>query len=364
MKRSREFPSLLVALLVIVAATLGCDISSPDEAALALYLETRASELEEAAGSSDQPITFAIESGESVGVIADRLQTQGLVSDSELFRRYVQYHGLDSGIEAGEFELRQTMTIPEIAEALQNARRPEQVVTVREGIRLEEIASTVAEQTTISEEEFLAAASSRWREAGLAAEFPFLAEIPPDATLEGFLFPETYRLPEDPEAMDLITRMLRTFDERVTGQMREAAHGRGLSVFDMLTLASIVEREAVVAAERPLIAGVYHNRLDDGWLLAADPTVQYGLGTPAAWWPTLVLEDLERDLPYNTYRVAGLPPGPICSPGLESIQAVAYPTESDYYFFLADCAQADGSHLFSITFEEHATKYAACGGGS
>ena len=363
MRRTSRFPVAVVALLVVALAALGCDTSSPDEAALALYLETRASELEEPAGSSDEPVPFVIEPGESVSAIADRLQQRGLIADSELFRRYVQYKGLDAGIEAGQFTLRQTMTMPEIAQALQDAQRPEEVVTVREGIRLEEIAATVAAQTTISQEEFVAMASHGWREAGLASEFAFLVDLPPDATLEGFLFPETYRLPEEPGAIDLIKRMLRTLDERVTLQMREAGSGRGLSFFQLVTIASIVEREAVVPAERPVIAGVYLNRLDTGWVLAADPTIQYGIGTPAEWWPTLFLDDLERDVPYNTYRIAGLPPGPICSPGLDSIEAVAFPTETDFFFFLADCAKGDGSHLFSVSYDEHVTKYAACGGG-
>jgi UPF0755 protein len=256
------------------------------------------------------------------------------------------------------------MTIPEIAQALQDARRPEQAVTVREGIRLEEIAVIVATQTTIPTEEFLAVATRGWRDVGLVAEFPFLAELPPDATLEGFLFPETYRIPEAPTAVDLIRRMLSTLNERLTSEMREASAARGLNTFQLVTLASIVEREAAVPAERPLIAGVYLNRLDSGWVLAADPTIQYAIGTPAEWWPTLYLEDLEREVPYNTYRTAGLPPGPICSPGIDSMKAVAFPAETDYYFFIADCAKNDGSHLFSKTYEEHMTKYVACGGGS
>jgi UPF0755 protein len=157
--------------------------------------------------------------------------------------------------------------------------------------------------------------------------------------------------------------MLSTFDERVAPETLQAAAESGLSAFQLVTLASIVEREAVIPSERPLISGVYHNRLDEGWVLAADPTIQYGLGTPADWWPTLFLDDLERDLAYNTYLSPGLPPGPICSPGIDSIRAAAYPTETDYYFFLADCTKGDGSHLFSRTFEEHVEKYQACGGG-
>ena len=362
MHRLTKLTSAVLAGIVLAGTVLACGGATADEAAIALYLETKGTELAEPAGTSSDPVAFVVEPGETVAAIADRLQRGGLISDSELFRRYVQFHELDSGIEAGHFTLRQTMTIPDVAQALQRAERPEQVVTVREGIRLEEIAETVAAQTTISQQDFLSVAGAGWRGLGLIAEFPFLASLPEGATLEGFLFPETYRLPQQAAAIDLISRMLRTFDERVTPEMREAAAQRGLTVFDMVTLGSVVEREAVLPSERPLIAGVYLNRVDAEWVLAADPTIQYSLGTPEDWWPQLTLDDLERDLPYNTYRIAGLPPGPICSPGLDSIAAVAFPTDTDYYFFLADCAKGDGTHLFSATYEEHVEKYAACGG--
>jgi len=337
-----------------------CGLSSPDDLLIGVYLDSKAAELEQRAGSDDTPVTFVVEPGETAVRIADRLEQAGLVSDAQLFRRYVQYHALDAGIEAGEFTLRQTMTIPEIAQALQRGQRPEQVVTVQEGLRLEQVAALVAEQTDIPEEEFLAWATTEWRNAGLP--FDFLAELPPTATLEGFLFPDTYRLPEDAVALDLLTRMLETFDERVTADLRAMAVERGLNVYELVTLASIVEREAVIDVERPLIAGVYHNRLEAGWFLGACPTVQYALSTPDDWWPQFTLQATEIDSPYNTYQNLGLPPSPICSAGLASLQAAASPAETDYYFFLADCTKDDGSHLFAITEEEHLTNYQKCGG--
>jgi len=169
-----------------------CGVSSPDELAIGAYLQARASELAEPAGADDTAVTFTVEQGETVAQISERLVTLNLVTDAELFRRYVQYHGLDSGIEAGQFTLRQTMTIPQIAEALQEAQRPEQIITVREGLRLEEVAETVGAQTSILPDEFLALATHGWRDVGLASEFDFLASLPPEATLEGFLFPDTY----------------------------------------------------------------------------------------------------------------------------------------------------------------------------
>lgn len=339
-----------------------CALSSPNDSLIRLYLEAKAAELDQPAGSDDTPLTFVVRSGETAAEISTRLKQEGLISDAELFRRYVQYHGLDAGIEAGEFILRQTMTIPEIAQALQEGQRPEQVVTIREGLRLEQVATVVAEQTTISTDEFLTLVTSGWRDAGLA--FDFQATLPPTATLEGFLFPETYRLPENATAVDLLGRMLETFDARVTPEMRAAAADRGLSVYGLVTLASIVEREAVLAEERPVIAGVYYNRLEGGWLLGACPTVQYALGNADNWWPQFTTEATGVDSPYNTYRNLGLPPGPICSPGLASIQASANPAETDYFFFLVDCTKNNGSHLFAVTEEEHLANYSLCGGGT
>jgi UPF0755 protein len=371
--------AFLVALLAIVGAvgsviwfvgrsasggggiSIGlCGFSSPDRMLIEAYLRANADQLEQPAGADDTPLPFVVEPGETAIEIAGRLEQEGLVSDAELFRRYVQYHGLDAGIEAGEFTLRQTMTIPEIAEALQQGIRPEQAITILEGLRLEQVAAAVEQQAGIPQAEFLALATSGWRSAGLS--YTFLADLPPEATLEGLLLPETYRLPENPTAGDVLNRMLETFDARVTSEMRAAAASQGLNVYQMVTLASIVEREAMLDAERPLIAGVYYNRLNDGWYFGADPTVQYALGTPDNWWPVLSLDDLALDSPYNTYKYLGLPPGPICSPGLASIQATAYPASTEYYFFLADCTRNDGSHLFARTAEEHNANYAMCGG--
>ncbi len=337
-----------------------CSLSSPDELLIGAYLDANAAELECPAGNDDTLVIFVIEPGETAAEIAVRLKQEGLVSDAELFRRYVQYHGLDAGIEAGKFTLCQTMTISEVAQALQQGQRPEQVVTIQEGLRLEQVATVVAAQTSISQDEFLALVTTGWRELGLP--FDFLVNLPPTATLEGFLFPETYRLPEDGTAVDLLDRMLETFDTRVTPEMWAAAAGRELSVYELVTLASIVEREAVLDDDRPVIAGVYYNRLGADWFLGACPTVQYALGTSDNWWPQFTLESTDLDSLYNTYRNLGLPPGPICSPGLASIQASAYPADTDYYFFLVDCTKNDGSHLFAVTEEEHLNNYAMCGG--
>ena len=342
------------------------DVPGADDVFIGHYLDANAEKLEQPAGGDDTPVAFTISPGETVAQIATRLQEQGLVVDAELFRRYVQYHGLDTTIEAGEFTLQQTMTIPEVADALQRGSIAEQVVTIQEGLRLEQVAAAVAAQTTIPEEEFLTLVTTGWRDAGLT--YDFLAEIPPGATLEGFLFPETYRLPEEATALDLLNRMLQTFDARVTPEMRSAGDRHEMTFYELMAMASIVEREAVLDEERPFIASVYFNRWNSDWLLNADPTVQYGIasqpGWTGEWWPQLTPEDYQSVVsPYNTYLNLGLPPSPICSPGLASIEAAAYPADTDYFYFLADCTKNDGSHLFAVNEDQHLANYAMCGGG-
>ena len=323
------------------------------DAFIAAYLSANEGALKQPAGTDPTPIEFEIQQGESLNAIANRLLQVGLISDTELFRRYLQYNKLDQGIEAGKFTLNKTMTIPQVAQALQEGRREELIVTVPEGRRIEEVAHIVAAQVPqIDAGEFLALArnAAPWK-----AQFPLLSDVPEGGSLEGFLFPDTYRLPLETNARDLIERMLTNFDRQVTLQMRADAQAAGRSLWDVIRLASIVEREAVVAEERPLIASVYLNRLEQGMALDADPTIQYALGErrePGNWWPSLTIEDYQGVvLPYNTYLNPGLPPGPIASAGLSSIRAVIYPQPSDYYFFRASCNQ-DGTHQFAKTLEE------------
>jgi len=290
-----------------------------------------------------------VEPGETAGDIALRLKRLGLITDAELFRQLAHYEKADSKLEAGRYELRANMTMEEIIETLQHGRLEEIAVTVPEGWRAEQIAEMLAEKVGVDDDEFLTLVQGRH------FDYEFLQDRPPEATLEGFLFPDTYLLPVHPTALDIIERMLANFDQRFTAEMRQMAEEQEMSVYQVVTLASIVEREAVVAEERPVIAGVFLNRLEEGMNLDSCPTVQYALGyqeDTGQWWKTpLTLGELDRvNSPYNTYLHRGLPPGPICNPGLAAIQAVLQPVETDYLYFLA---KGDGSHAFAKTFEEH-----------
>jgi UPF0755 protein len=319
---------------------------------VSLYLNLHQEDLSKPVSTDDTPIPFVVETGETAGTIALRLQEMGLIGDAELFRLYVKYHNLDANLEAGEFVLRANMTMEEIAYELLEARYEEIEITILPGWRLEEIAEMLRDDTEISPEEFLTQA----RQGDF--DSPVLADRPLGTSVEGYLFPDTYRIPARADARQLIEILLSSFDTRFTPEMRQTAAAQGMTVYQVVTLASIVEREAVLDWERPIIAGVYLNRLDPDTetkgYLQADPTFQYAKGydhTTGKWWNPMGLDEAATvDSPYNTFLYPGLPPGPICSPSLASLQAVVYPTETDYLFFYA---RGDGSHVFARTYEEH-----------
>jgi UPF0755 protein len=317
---------------------------------LSAYLQSHADEISAPASDNPAPITFVVDMGETAASIAGRLQDIGLISDATLFRRFLQYNGLDASLEAGEYQLRRNMNMREIAEALQHSRMQEVAITIPEGWRAEQISDLLTADNIMDGSVFLAAVRQ-----GVAIDHPLLADRPAGVGYEGYLFPETYRLPAQATSEDLLTRMLDTMESRLPIDWQSMASAQGLSFYEVLTVASIVEREAVVPDERPIIASVYLNRLQKGMYLEADPTVQYAMGyqpESGQWWKTPVtLEEYENvNSPYNTYLYPGLPPGPICNPGISSILAVLQPTPTNYLFFLG---RGDGSHIFSETFEEH-----------
>jgi UPF0755 protein len=326
------------------------DLSSMEKTLVGIYLNLRRDEIDAPPSTDDTPVEFSIRAGENGATVAARLERMGVVSDAELFRLLLRYWGVDAQIEAGDYVLRKTMTMSQVARELQQGRLRAKTVTIREGLRAEEVAHLLAAEGLVDQEEFILLVRDD------AFHYDFLRDRPADApkTLEGFLFPDTYQFPLNTTTTAAIDIMLQNFDQRVTIEMRQQALDSGLSLFQALTLASIIEREAVVPEERPIIASVYHNRLRRGMYLEADPTVQYAKGYDAEsdrWWPSLSLEELrEVESPFNTFTHPGLPPGPICGPGLASIEAVLDPADTEYLFFHAT---GDGSHAFAETFEEH-----------
>jgi UPF0755 protein len=338
---------------------------SPNAFFESLYLSQHGEELSRPAGQDSTPVTFVVDQGETASGVAQRLEEQGLVVSGDVFRRYMSYRGLDASLQAGTYTLRATMTIPELAEALQVGSVDAVTVTIVEGWRAEQIGWLLEQRGLMSGDEFMAQV--------LAGQYSYswLASRPSGASLEGFLFPDTYQFAKKTTPEEVVGRMLANFDARAAEEIEaqlagrqlfdiETSSYRPLTVYDVVTLASIVEREAVVAEERPVIASVYFNRLDPAYVnetalrLNSDPTVQYAKGYDANtgnWWNAMEPgEGQTIDSPYNTFRIQGLPPNPISNPGLASIEAVLEPATTSYLYFHAI---GDGTHVFASTLAEH-----------
>lgn len=318
------------------------------------------SEIRAPASAEGDPIEFIVEDGSSTSDIATNLQTEGLIRQPALFTLLARTQDLDGKLQAGRYVLSPTMTMSEILIALQSSRVEDVEVTLTEGMRLEEIAESLEGAGIVGADEFLAAArdGDSFRE-----DYFLLGSLPDGATLEGYLFPDTYRFAEDAEADEVIRTMLDRFAEQYA-TIERGVRVPGATVHDLVTMASIVQREAALESEMPQIAGVFWNRLKPenapsfgGGLLGADATVQYALGYSTqenTWWrKNLTATDLLDASPYNTRATPGLPPGPIAAPGVVALTAAAQPDDSSgYLFFVADCAK-DGTHNFARTLEEH-----------
>jgi UPF0755 protein len=298
--------------------------------------------------SSESVELFVIEQGDSVIQISENLQTMGLIRDARLFRIYLVWKGLDTSVQAGNYTLDPGMTALDIANRLQDATPSEVTFNVLSGWRKEEIAASLPTSgLNITPYEFLTAVDNPYHT---------MDNLPDGASAEGFLFPGSYLLPRVTTAEQLVSVLMQNSSLYLSAELREGFSRQGLDVYQAVILASIIEREAVIADEQPMIASVFFNRLSIGMKLESDPTVQYALNydnNGKTWWKNpLTLDDLSIDSLYNTYLYPGLPPAPICNPNLSAMQAVAYPAQTPYYFFRAKC-DGSGLHAFSETFEQH-----------
>lgn len=299
------------------------------------------------AATSGQKVTFVVKTGDTWTDVANQLQQQSLIASAMVFRIQVRLTGSNGALEAGTYTLQQGMNTDQIIAVLEHATPPVSVpVRFTEGWRMEQDAAELEKQSVVSATDFLSVTKNQ------SANFgdTFLADRPAGAGLEGYLFPDTYDFLQKAKASDVVTKILDRFGQQVTPDMLTQAKAQGHTLYQVLIVASIVEREAKVPTERPLIAGVYWNRLKTGQCMCADPTVQYALGQASNWWPALNAEarTLAPDSPFNTYNHLGFPPAPICNPGLASIQAALSPT-GDYLYFVA---KGDGTHIFSHTLQE------------
>ena len=349
------FGSLWLTKIIVDDVTL---IFGPSEESFSFYKKVLYStklyfsgeELLESQNNLKEDFYFEILPGESVGQISYRLSINNLIQNPEIFKDFLIYRGFDRKVQSGYFRIQPGMNGIEIAEKITNPIPDKIRFIILPGWRIEEIAAILPSSgLNINPEEFLNIAtnpSSDW----LSVGYENLD------SLEGFLFPDEYLLDRDISALDIILTFLTRFNEKISSDLLIAFKSQGLNLQQALTMASIVEKEAVINEEMPMIASVFLNRYAIGMKLDSDPTVQYAAGynvNQATWWTNpLSFQDLNTDSPFNTYVYSGLPPHPICNPGLSSIQAVAFPEETSYYYFRAKC-DGSGKHNFAETYEEH-----------
>jgi UPF0755 protein len=322
----------LLRLPTLAALVLGA-------AVVVAYVSYRAA-LEPFRAFPGDEVFVVVSPGESSASIAHQLEASGVIKDQALFLAALRLRGQAARLQAGEYRFTERASTFDVIDRLVDGDIFYLAVTIPEGLTLFETAELLSSKGLGTAEEYL----------GIFESGALVADVDPDApNLEGYLFPETYRLPRNPEpeevARALVAGFVNVFDQ---GRL-EKARNRG-GVRQVVTLASVVEKETGLAAERPLIASVFWNRLERGIPLQSDPTVIYGLKRQGRFDGNLSRRDLEAEDAYNTYAKRGLPPGPIASPGKDAIDAVLEPADSRYLYFVS---RNDGSHQFSATLDEH-----------
>lgn len=292
-------------------------------------------------GFAGDEVFVDLPAGTNVSGMADRLAQAGVVADPLTFRLAARLSGAERRLQAGEYRFAAPATPAEVVDRIARGDVFVVPLTFREGLTIAEMAA-VFERTGLGTADQFVAAAHRTE---------LVREIDPDATdLEGYLFPSTYTLSRRDPANRLVEVMVASFERAFDPDLRALAAERGLRARDVVTLASVVERETAVPAERPVVAAVFLNRLRIGMPLQTDPTVIYAMMRSGRWNGNITRNDLQMDHPYNTYRVQGLPPGPIAAPGRASIEAVLRPADVPYLYFVS---RNDGTHVFASTLAEH-----------
>lgn len=292
---------------------------------------------------------FSIEKGEGVNEISLNLLELDLISSTWNFETYVFLNGSEANFIAGTYSLNPSLSIRDIVKVLtQGEVSNEEQITIIEGWASQDIAVYLEEKGVVSFDDFLLVVDVTNTTSIITDKtYSFLDDKPTQAGLEGFLFPDTYRIYSNSDSIDIIERMLDNFEAKVSDDTIEGFKEQGLSVFEAVTLASIIEKEVRTTEDKKIAAGIFLTRMENGIALQSDATVNYVTGKNALQ-PTS--EDLEVDSLYNTYQYAGLPPGPISNPSVSSLEAVANPTDTDYLYFLT---KPDGTTVFSETYDEH-----------
>ncbi len=297
-------------------------------------------------GGQAETIPFVVEPGWGSGRISQELKNAGLISNAFVFQLFAWRAGIDSKLKDGEYFFSKSQNLMEIARLLFVGADSTKELTLRfiEGWNNAQIAEYLEAQGVATQAEFFKVVQKKasWWDA-----YDFLQTKPNDRDLEGYLFPDTYRVFRDASVTDIVRKMLDEFDAKLTPQLRNDIERQGLTIHELLTLASIIEKEVPHPDDRKKVADIFYKRLDAGIALQADSTVNYATGKST---PRASAADLEIDSAYNTYKHRGLPPGPIANSGLSAIEAAIYPEENPYYYFLTT---PDGDVIYNVDFNGH-----------
>ena len=303
--------------------------------------------------------TFTIAEGQGVNVISHNLKQAGLIDNSFVFETYLWLKKSENKILAGEHALSDNWSLRQLVIALVsgNSIENERMIKIIEGWNMRDVAQYLEKEGVATSKEFQDVVGypgvdynynkELSKPEDFSSDYSRLNDKPKNLSWEGYLFPDTYRIFKGAKVEDIARKMLNNFQKKITDQMMSDVKARKMSLFEIITLASIIEKEADTLENKKRVAGVYYNRLEKGMALQADPTVNY-VTNKVTDRPSL--DDIESDSPYNTYKYPGLPLGPICNPGLDSIMAAIYPEKNNYYFFINT---PRGEMIFANTFEEH-----------
>lgn len=286
---------------------------------------------------------FVINKGDRVDTITQNLMNQGFLDHPLWFKAYVGLHGYRNKLVDGNYKLRTDLNIKQlVAELISQQQNREKEITILEGWNQEKIDTYLASEMTFAPGDLVKYSNDFDNK-----KWSFLADRPKGASLEGYLYPDTYRVYKQTELAKIVEKMLNNFDTKLTQEMKEEIKKQKKTIFEILTLASIVEKEMFGYENRRIVAGVFYNRLAVGMPLQSDVTVNY-ITKKGTTRPSIA--DTKINNPYNTYVNKGLPPGPVCNPSIESIKAVIYPADTNYMYFLTN---ESGQIIFSKTYEEH-----------
>lgn len=295
-----------------------------------------------------------VERGEGVFEIADKLKKEELVNNPFFFNFYVLITGNRPNLQAGEYQFQQPMNAYQIARKIIEGKTTEEKIIIPEGWTIRDIAFYLENKGLFQAEEFFEVVGLPAKNLSEIENYPqpqefnyeFLETKPSNVSLEGFIFPDTYHLERGFEVRDLINKALINFDQKINQNIREEISKQNKTIFEIITMASLIEKEVIEKEDKEIVAGILWKRSDNDMPLQVDSTILYFTGKKNE----IFKKDIETDSPYNTYKIKGLPLGPICNPSLESIRAAIYPKESSYWYYLS---APSGKTIFSETLEEH-----------